>query len=192
VVFLTAALLLGGVSVIFYPLKSLAIDQETKAMCTSCGVSLVDLLEKEALKQLKKQSMIISCCHEHARDEPLVPMLTAKSLRTLQKETAALCDKDLVKGVCLDEAHLVPADGQACWAESLKANELLLKKLKSDVRVVLATATCTLTTCRDIQKKAGVKIDDVTSKALSAATPLSSASAARFVCRWSTTRGRQW
>ena len=88
-------------------------------------------------------------------------MLTARSLDTLQDEIAALCDKDLVKGVYLDEAHLVPTDGQAYRAELLKVNELLFKKLKPDVRVILATATCTLTTYGDIEKKTGVKIDHV-------------------------------
>jgi hypothetical protein len=112
------------------------------------------------LNQLKKLLMEIPCCNESASDKPLMLMLTATSLHTLREEIGAtLCGKDLVKGAHLDEAHLVPTDGEAYWEELLKVDELLLKKLKPDVRVILATATCTLTTYRDIQKRTGVKMD---------------------------------
>jgi hypothetical protein len=107
---------LGGLAIIMYPLKALAIDQEEmKALRQQInGVAYTDMLKSDApLITLKTKLMSLKTNKECNWDDCIILMMTMQSISyTLQDELDHLSKNDLINGVIIDEIHAISEDGR--------------------------------------------------------------------------------
>jgi ATP-dependent DNA helicase RecQ len=180
-VFYATALLNGGVNLIFYPLKSLAIDQENKTLDLSIqGASLVDYLDPTGLESLKLKLNKMSqqfCQESHEQEQVLsttttienkkldetaiVLLLTEHSFLLIQREIHQLNKVGGLKCVFIDEAHCLTGDGKTFRPELLQLGYKFLRRLAPTVKVVAATATCNNNILDDLTTLTNWKFDKV-------------------------------
>jgi superfamily II DNA helicase RecQ len=146
-----------------YPLKALAIDQETKALSQRIdGVAYVDMLSSDDLITLKAKLMSLKTNKDWNRDNCIILMMTAQSISyTLYEELNHLSKNDLIDSVIIDEIHAITEDGRTFRSEFLELKNRFFAKLSHRVKAIGATATCNLATFKSIEPITSLKFDRV-------------------------------
>jgi superfamily II DNA helicase RecQ len=150
--------LLGGVTIVFYPLAALALDQETKAQNIGLKRAIyVDNLSTSEAHELKER---LRNFENYPSRHPLILMTTIGSLQLLQSEIEVLISKRLLRLVAIDEAHAVPRDGMTCRLEFQLLKTVLLGKLKT-TKILATSASFDLSIYTGFQSMTGVTFDRV-------------------------------